>query len=155
MSMMRILLFAALLAAGGPLAAQDTAYRWVDEDGVTHFSDQPPPGEAEVVAVPIPDYEPPAGPTFSYVAMLERLRALEWQVEETRRAADARPTPAPIVIQQPPYPEVRYVNPYFFPHRPGLRPHPGRPDTPARQTPADRFDRLVEGTRDRYRPPGN
>lgn len=144
-----------ILLATASAAAQDMAYRWVDDDGVTHFSDRPPESGVESVAVPIPDYEPPAGPVFSYVAMLERLRALEREVQATRRAAEERPTPAPIVIQQQPYPERRYVNPVFFPHRPGFRPFPPGPDRPTRQKPSDRFDRLVEGTRDRYAPPEN
>jgi glutaredoxin len=38
----RILLAAALLAATPALLAQ-TTYRWVDERGVVHYSDQPPP----------------------------------------------------------------------------------------------------------------
>jgi len=39
---------AVLLAAGAVLAQ---AYRWVDEDGVVHFSDRPEPG-AEVIQLP-------------------------------------------------------------------------------------------------------
>lgn len=155
MLMTRILVFAALLAAAGQLAAQDTAYRWMDENGVTHFSDRPPVENTGVTRVPIPEYEPPEGPVFSYVAMLERLRALEREVEATRRAAEQRPTPAPIVIQQQPYPETRYVSPHFFPRRPGRHPPSRQPEAPDRQTASSRFDRLVEGTRDRYEPPRN
>ena len=37
------------LAGGGAVA--DEVYKWVDEDGVVHFSDQPAPG-AEVIHIP-------------------------------------------------------------------------------------------------------
>jgi hypothetical protein len=57
-----------LLALSGPLAA--ATYRWVDKDGVTHYSDHPQPG-AEVIHVdttPPGSVAPPpapAGPTTS------------------------------------------------------------------------------------------
>ena len=41
-----IFVFAALLGAGVAMAQ---AYRWVDEDGVVHFSDRPQPGAERVV----------------------------------------------------------------------------------------------------------
>ena len=40
-----ILLFVGLLAASAALAQ---AYRWVDEDGVVHYSDRPEPGAEQV-----------------------------------------------------------------------------------------------------------
>lgn len=42
----RICIGAVLLAIGGTAAAQ--AYRWVDEDGVVHYSDRPHEGAEEV-----------------------------------------------------------------------------------------------------------
>lgn len=143
----------ALLAACGPLAAQEVAYRWVDEEGVTHFSDRPPADSVQPDVLEIPDYQPPATPAFSYVAMLERLEALERELAETREAA-ARPTPAPVVIQ-PVHTRERVAAPVFSPHRHRFRPAPPQPDTPARATPSSRFDRLADGVQDRYRPPEN
>ena len=50
----RILLLAGLLA-GTCVLAQEQAYRWVDEDGVVHFSDRPKPGaEADAERIEIP-----------------------------------------------------------------------------------------------------
>ena len=52
--------FASFIVACGLLVCAATAsaqevYRWVDEDGVVHYSDQPPPGdEAEPVALDVP-----------------------------------------------------------------------------------------------------
>ena len=47
-----ILLVLALLAASAALAQE--AYRWVDEDGVVHYSDRPREG-AEQIALPAPN----------------------------------------------------------------------------------------------------
>ncbi len=45
-----IFLFAALFAAGSLVAeAMAEAYRWVDSDGVIHFSDRPAPGAEQIV----------------------------------------------------------------------------------------------------------
>ncbi len=62
--MKRALLAAALLAAA-PLLGAQTTYRWVDERGVVHYADQPPPAGARQVderrfvpgsATPLPSY---------------------------------------------------------------------------------------------------
>lgn len=47
----------ALLLAGGLVAEE--AYRWVDADGVVHYSDRPEPGAQ---TIELPTYEPPSGP---------------------------------------------------------------------------------------------
>lgn len=143
----------ALLTACGALAAQDVAYRWVDDEGVTHFSDRPPADSIQADILDIPDYQPPAAPHFSYVAMLERLNALERELEESRNSREPRPTQAPVIVQ-PVHTVERVATPVFFPHRHGFR-HIPHPRTPARQAPRSSFDRLVEGVRDRYTPPDN
>jgi Domain of unknown function (DUF4124) len=72
--MRRILLTLLLLTA--PLALATTVYKWVDEDGVVHYSDQPHPNAQKVQlksaqtyqqggggpAVPVPPPPPPAAP---------------------------------------------------------------------------------------------
>jgi hypothetical protein len=51
-----------LLASAGALAAT-TVYTWVDEQGVTHFSDQPHPGAAKKQVENAPTYSaPPTAP---------------------------------------------------------------------------------------------
>jgi hypothetical protein len=51
------------------VCAQQTGYKWVDEEGVIHFGDEPP-GESQTVEVetlttdPAPRYVPPAQPTI-------------------------------------------------------------------------------------------
>lgn len=42
----RVILFLLLMGLAGALLAQE-AYRWVDEDGNVHYSDQPPEEERE------------------------------------------------------------------------------------------------------------
>lgn len=69
-----------LLALAAPAFAGQTVYKWVDEKGVTHFSDQPQAGAEKVelsgganrAASPPPAYTPPAsqeqakaGPAYS------------------------------------------------------------------------------------------
>lgn len=57
-----------LLALAVPAFAGQTVYKWVDDKGVTHFSDQPGPGAEKVElrggsnrsAAPAPTYSPPA-----------------------------------------------------------------------------------------------
>ena len=56
-----------LLIALGSAYAQQKVYKWVDEDGVVHFGDEPPAesGEAEVeifTTDPPPKYVPPVEP---------------------------------------------------------------------------------------------
>lgn len=38
-----------LLLTAGPAVAQDTLYKWVDEDGNVSYQDQPPPGQVDGV----------------------------------------------------------------------------------------------------------
>lgn len=45
----RRLLAAALLLSIGPGAGAAEVYKWIDEEGVTHYSQQPPPQGEEVV----------------------------------------------------------------------------------------------------------
>jgi hypothetical protein len=73
------------LASGSAWAQGATLYRWVDEQGVVHFSDRPMPG-AEKVEVPpaqsipaprvpaprrAPAPEEPQGPVYSRVAIVQ------------------------------------------------------------------------------------
>ena len=74
-----------LLALAAPAFAGQTVYKWVDEKGVTHFSDQPNAGAEKVemssganrAADPAPSYSPPAqqeekakaGPAYSRFAI--------------------------------------------------------------------------------------
>lgn len=137
------LIVATLLAAGPALAEQaGTAWRWVDENGVVHFSDQPPPGPEDAESLKLPEYEVQAVPAYSYVALLERMRKLEAELDAVKHDRQRQPAPAPVVIQ-PVATVERVVRPAFFP---AFRRFPHRTDVsaPTNQRPSDSFDRLFE-----------
>lgn len=73
-------------AAVGDLPAQ-TVNKWVDEDGVTHFSDQKPAGDAAEVK----EIEIPKGSVseFESQEVNERLNNLLQQMEQDRKAREA------------------------------------------------------------------
>ena len=54
-----IFALAALLLAGVVMAQ---AYRWVDDDGVVHFSDRPPPESHPAETITLPEFEQPSRP---------------------------------------------------------------------------------------------
>ena len=58
--MRRLLFFITLLVA--TTLAQATVYKWVDENGVTHYSDQPNPGAQKVTVAPAQTYTAPKPP---------------------------------------------------------------------------------------------
>jgi hypothetical protein len=80
---MRTALYVFLALAAMPALAGQTVWKWVDEKGVTHFSDQPVPGATKMElnssshssAEPTPSYTPPptttraAGPAYSRLAI--------------------------------------------------------------------------------------
>lgn len=86
-------------------AAQGVAYRWVDSNGVVHFSDQPPPEPVDAYIFPLPEYEPPAPPTPEELALQARVRQINARIEqliderEAERAARARAEAAALRAQ--------------------------------------------------------
>jgi hypothetical protein len=83
-----------LMVVGANVDAQQTVYKWVDEDGVVHFSDEPPV-ESEAVKIetittakPRP-YEPPTQPAV-------KLRAAPEGPVEKRSAEPNTDTSPPI-----------------------------------------------------------
>ena len=80
---MRTALYVFLALASLPAFAGQTVWKWVDEKGVTHFSDQPVPGATKMElnsapsssSEPAPTYTPPAsesrptGPAYSRLAV--------------------------------------------------------------------------------------
>jgi len=66
-----------LTVACASVNAQQTVYKWVDEDGVVHFSEEPPvespKAEVEVFATdPAPPYVPPAQTTIKSPSTSEK-----------------------------------------------------------------------------------
>jgi hypothetical protein len=56
-----------LLAAALCESALAEVYKWVDKDGVTHYSDRPQPGSEKIVVAPAQGYEAPKAPATSGV----------------------------------------------------------------------------------------
>ena len=129
-------------------------YRWVDGNGITWFSDSPPPDAFFSVSL-IDDLPPPPAGTpvdgdfYSVInqarrmetqrLLNEKLRAerLQAEAEASRAFAEALAAQQP-VIQYQSQPGL-YAYPYYpryYHHRPGKHPHhkPGRPGWPEHDT---------------------
>jgi hypothetical protein len=100
-----------MLAAGGLLvasgaSAQQSVYKWVDEDGVVHFSDQPPEDaedvEAESVTIETPNVVPSHAVTTSREAAAITAAAERNRAARTAQESD-QPTPQP---QEPAVPDI-------------------------------------------------
>ena len=121
--------------AGGPATAQDI-YRWVDEDGIVHFSDTAPgsvPGGVSTVTVEDTrpeDYDPEAD-IYNVAAQAERMRALREKMEKDRE--DRRERQRSAAARQPVQAtrSVGYGIPPWWWDRPGT----GRPPRPERPEP--------------------
>jgi hypothetical protein len=135
----RITILIGLLAgaiAGGPAAAQDI-YRWVDEDGVVHFSDTAPgPVSGGVSTVTVEDmrssdYDPEAD-IYNVAAQAERMQALREKMAKDRE--DRRERQRSAAAAQPPVQASRSVG-YGIPPWWWDRPGTGRPPKPERPEP--------------------
>ena len=116
--------------------AQDI-YRWVDTDGVIHFSDTPPQAgvtEVETVelAITASAADEPGSDPFNIEATEERMRAIRQALDENLDARrDRQRTAAPPVVQYPQstgYGGAWPVGRPIYPRPP--RPPPQRPPRP-------------------------
>lgn len=57
---MRALLFTLICIVASSAAGAATIYKWVDETGVTHYSDQPHPGAQKIQVQAVQTYKAPA-----------------------------------------------------------------------------------------------
>lgn len=124
-----VLTLCATLALASTAQGADEIYRWVDESGVVHFGDEPPPSAAadvRTLQLDIPPAAEGAAEEYSIHSQLERLYRTrpippERPVKPPPARDDGYPLP-PNVIYQPLY------GPYYgYPpsHRPGHLPaHP-------------------------------
>ena len=121
------------LAWNAPLRAVEV-YQWVDENGVTHFSQfAPADPAAEVNKRTLADETPRVDPEEDRYAVEQTAKDMQAYRDEMaekreRRRQQQAQAPAPIVVQQ--YNEAAYPYwPYRYPHRPA-RPPDWRPDRP-------------------------
>ena len=155
--MMRLAILTTVLAgclAAAAAPAQDI-YRWVDEEGVVHFSDTAPVSESrdvstvEVEDTRSSDYDPEAD-IYNVAEQAERMQALRDKMDQEReerrarqRSVAAQPQPAQ------PAQSVGYGLPPWWWDRPGYGrpPKPELPVLPERPTPEPPTSTL--------RPPGH
>lgn len=143
------LLGAALLGLGAGLATglaeAEEVYRWVDADGVVHFSDKPPASAQAGVTTMAVDSQPPASydpdeDRYNVEATAARTQALRDEQAQAREARRQQNATAPSVVQ---YPQSQayavdygYLPPYNRPgFRPPLRPRPPPPSRPEPERP--------------------
>jgi hypothetical protein len=128
------LVFLLVIASANIAASQ--IYQWVDENGVSHFSQQPPPKDTQDVSTkairdtaPYRDGE--AEDIYDTKAHEERMA--EWREQREQERKDARDRRDQDARQQPTYqqPESYGRRPYIYPpiYRPPVRPiyNPDRP----------------------------
>lgn len=126
------MLSALFLGYGGSVSGTEV-YHWVDENGVSHFTQSAPPGEvAGVKKMTVedtapPDYDPDED-RYGVARQQERMAALREEMKEKREAEQKRQRDA--AARQP---QVRYVDRYSTPaywNYPWNRPQPPRPQPP-------------------------
>ena len=105
-------------------------FRWVDDDGVVHFSDTAPSDDTAVERLRVdeansPDYDPADDP-YSIRNQAERTgetwSRLEERREERREKRLKEAERQPVYVYQPYYPYRNYAPGYYVPGRPGHRP---------------------------------
>lgn len=123
----------ALVCMCGNVAAQTEVYHWVDENGVSHFTQSAPSGEVSGVRkMTVEDTTPtdydPEEDRYGVAQQQERMAALREDMKERREAELKRQRDA--AARQP---QVRYVDRYnagSFWNYPYYRPQPPRPQPP-------------------------
>lgn len=115
------------------LASAGTIYRWVDADGVTHFSQLPPPPGTDAVQsmqlkVPKPAAQAPGAAADAARLELEAERARRKELEkrlkaeeEARRRAEAERAPEVIYVNPPEDQGYVLLTPLRRHHRPWRR----------------------------------
>lgn len=108
-------------------------FHWVDENGVSHFTQSAPPSDVAGVKQmmvedsPPPDYDPEED-RYGVAQQQERMAAMRAEMEEKREAEAKRQRDAaarqPVVRYQD-----RYGSPLFY-NPPYYRPRPPRPEPP-------------------------
>lgn len=128
--------FTAFLAIAPAAAADIEVYRWVDEEGVVHFSQtRPMAPEAAVETLSLSDQRPsdydPEADIYGVAEQAERMQALREERAEKRAEALERKRRQPQVITRP---EPEYIGIPIY-QRPWLRPPWYRPQPPIERPP--------------------
>ncbi len=94
-----------------PLAASQVAYTWVDESGVTHFSDTPNQG-AKTIALPNMEATSPAPKVESTESLAEQaaVEALTEKAEQSPAIQSEKPQPLQLTIKNPQHGDTIHSN---------------------------------------------
>ena len=135
--------FLTLFLTGTTSAAE--IYRWIDVDGVVHYSDEKPRDDSAVTTIDIaesrsPDYDPLADP-WSILNQARRLRESRTALEQARgerEQAGSRALPGTVLPSFDDDRFVEYPAPYFVDRRwqyysPPANLRPARPGAGRRQ----------------------
>ncbi len=119
-------------ALAGPAVMADQIYHWVDEQGINHYSQSPPPEAASPVETlevdgSQPDSYDPNEDRYNVAAQAEAMQALRDEMAESRKnRRQVQPAAAQNTVIY--YPEPENYNEILYP--PGYRPRPPRPHPP-------------------------
>jgi hypothetical protein len=134
-----ILLFLPMLCAAPAFGTE--VYRWVDKDGVVHFSQSPPPEKINGVKIMTLEDDSPPGydpeqDLYGVEAQAERMALLREQMAEKRDMERERQVNSARQAQPPYQQPVQYGYPFYGqrPQYPGSRP-PVKPRPPVRPEP--------------------
>ena len=132
----RIVALAFLLVIASANVGASEIYQWVDENGVSHFSQQPPTKDTRDVSTrtfieTAPAVSGEAEDIYDTKAHEERM--VEWRKQREQERKDARDRRDQDARKQPTYPQPESYGrrPYIYPpiYRPPVRP-PYNPDRP-------------------------
>lgn len=132
---LRRIFFVSLVALAAIPAFATEVYRWVDDNGVVHFSQTEPPGNNTGVEKMNLDDSPPPGydpeeDRYQVEAQAEQMALLRAEMDKKRELAREQKlnTPQPPPVTQ--YQDFPYWQVPYYPGRPiGPRPPP-RPEPP-------------------------
>jgi len=129
-----------LLALPASLASAAQVYTWIDDAGVTHFSETPPPNPATDIQLiniqpPPASADTPAGDFYSVINQAERMessRLANEKLAAEKKKADAEASKAraeAAALQQGSYNNTNDDTRYYpaYPYYPNYGHRPGRP----------------------------
>ena len=104
----------------GSVGYADEFYKWVDENGVTHYGEALPNEDIDHVAFNFPDQYVTSNPEEDYYSIqnqLQRMLDRRKQSEKKRSASEqnASSQPPPIYVEEPRYYSGAVHHPIYFP----------------------------------------
>ena len=108
---------------GSNIYAEQQFYKWVDENGVTHYGEALPRADVEHVAFEFPEQYSTSNPKDDYYSIQNQLQRMLDRRQEQRRNKQERIAAANANSPQPPIPPVEYEEPRYSYYQPVFFPH--------------------------------